>query len=126
MNIKHVTTAQMETALATVNRAYDGNITFKRFDPQHNGGVHFTLGVRSSKAPGGRRSHTGKRVAAACWHAHRDFMKEIFALVPNAVLRSCHACYKGKAGFERDFPNTGYINIGSMMQPLEFQNACEC
>ena len=126
MNIKPITTAQMESALATANKAYDGNLTFKTFVPQNNGGVHFTLTVRDSKAPGARRSHTGRRIAAACWHAHRDFMAAIFDLAPDAVLRSYLAVYKGKSGFERDYPATGYANISSIMQPMEHRHACDC
>ena len=125
MNIKPVTTAQMETALATVNQSYDGNVIFNRFDTERNGKINFTLRVRDSKGPGARRSHTGRRIPAACWHVHRDFMTALFDLAPDAVLRSCRACYKGKAGFERDFPATGYANIGSMMQPLAYQDACD-
>jgi hypothetical protein len=126
MNIKHVTTAQMETALATVNASYEGNVIFNRYDVERNGTINFTLRVKDSKAPGHRRSHMGRRIPAACWHVHRDFMAAVFDLAPDAVLRSCRACYKGKDGFERDFPATGFANIGSMMQPLAYADACDC
>jgi hypothetical protein len=125
MIIKNVTVTQMEVALAIANRAYDGNLQFNRFEPRAKC-IGFTLRVKSSKAPGHRLSYSGRHLTAACWHAHRDFMRAIFDIAPNAVLRSCHAVYDGVAMFEANYRDTGYKNIGSMMQPLDFQNACEC
>lgn len=125
MKINTVSMNDMQAALNTVNRAYDGNVTFNRLDQSWRN-INFTLRVKSSKGPGHRVSHTGRRIPSACWHVHRDFMKAIFDIAPDAVLRSCRAVYRGKDGFERDYPATAHINIGSMMQPLSFANACEC
>jgi hypothetical protein len=125
MKVTNVSASDMSAAMAEVNKAYDGNVMFNRFDSLRNG-FNFTLRVRSSKAPGHRVSHTGRRIPSACWHVHRDFMRALFALQPDATIRSHLACYKGKNGFERDYPATGSKNIGSIMQPLYFEEACEC
>ena len=125
MRIKNVTEAQMWSALSIANQKYSDNIMFNRFD-RNPRCFDFTLRVKSSRGPGARVSHSGRRITAACWHAHRDVMVEIFNLAPDAVIKSSFATYKGKEGFYRDYPATGMKNIGSMMQPLTFCSACGC
>lgn len=125
MKIKNVSATQMEIALMRANYKYDNNLRFNRFDVNSQS-IDFTLRVQSSKGPGHRLSHSGRRMVAACWHAHRDFMRAIFDIAPDAVLRSSMAVYRGKAGFEASYPDTGFRNIGSMMSPVNFKDACEC
>jgi hypothetical protein len=125
MKIRNVTVEQMEQALAAANKDYNGNLCWNRFEPKGKS-INFTLRVKSSHALGARISFSGRHIPSACWHAHRDFMREVFELAPDAVLTSCRAQYEGKAGFEANYPKTGAINIGSMMQPMSFASACEC
>ena len=125
MRIKNVTEAQMWSALSIANQKYNGNIMFNRFN-RNPKCFDFTLRVRSSRGPGAKVTSSGRHITAACWHAHKSFMSEIFNLAPDAIIRSCHAVYNGKEGFEANFLATGLINIGSMMQPLTFCSACEC
>lgn len=125
MIARNTTPAELHAALAKANKAYDGNLTFKTFEPQGRG-VNFTLTVKSSKGKGGRRGHTGRRIAACCWHGHFSVMDELFKLNPHAKIISCRATYDGKADFERKFEATGDANIGSMMVPLRFRDACDC
>jgi flagellar biosynthesis GTPase FlhF len=125
MKIKNVTAAQMEKAMAKVNRSYASNVQFNRFEAIKNG-FNFTLRVVSSKGLGHRLSMSGRRLTAACWHVHRDFMRAIFDLSPTASLVSCQAAYHGKADFEAKYPDTAGINIGSMMQPMSMEEACAC
>jgi hypothetical protein len=125
MKINTVSLQDMQSALVTVNAKYNDNVCFNRLD-QSGRNINFTLRVKSSKLPGHRVSHGGRHIPSACWHVHRDFMKAIFDLSPTAVIRSCHAVYEGKEGFEQNYPKTGGINIGSVMSPLHFCEACEC
>ena len=67
-----------------------------------------------------------RRVAAVCWHGHRDFMRAIFERDPNARIKTAWADYKGAENFERDFPETGYRNVGSMMYPAFAKDICTC
>jgi hypothetical protein len=125
MIARNINAPQLHAALATANQAYHGNLAFRYIAPQGKG-FQFTLTVKSSKGPGGRRGHTGRRVAAACWHAHRDLFKALFDAVPDAKIISCRATYDGRADFERSFEATGDANIGSLFQPLCFRDACDC
>lgn len=77
-------------------------------------------------APGARRSWTGRRMPAACWHAYRDVMYAIFAINPNARIATGMAVYRGLAGFESTYPATADQNIGSMMQPAYMPDLCDC
>jgi len=125
MIVRNVTESEMNEALRLTNVDYQNNVLFKTFAPKGNG-YTFTLRVASSKGLGHRISHMGRRIPSACWHVHRDFMKNLFNLNPNAKIISCHAVYDGIKGFENNYLATGYKNIGSIMQPLSFADACEC
>lgn len=119
------TTAKAEVlqkALEQVNHKYQGNVRFERFDP-HTRTVEFTLGVNSSKEPGHRRGFTGKRVAKACWHVHGDFFEAVLRLDPTARIVS-----RGGPGsvITKQGGNWQDCNIGSMMNPLMYSQACDC
>lgn len=76
-----------------------------------------------------RMNHThSRKVAAVCWHGHRDFFRALFRLVPTATVatsRMGSTRYTAET-FEDVFPETGYANIGSMFQPCAYQDACLC
>ena len=67
-----------------------------------------------------------RRVHAACWHAYRDVLTELFDRYPNAVVCTALAKYAGKDGFAATYPATGYQNIGSQMFPIYASEACDC
>ena len=79
-----------------------------------------------------RVSHTGRKIAAVCWHGHLEFFRQLFTLAPGARVQTA---------FTRDFPRgeRWYTaenlermyqatdrNIGSMYQPMYASEACEC
>lgn len=127
MKIKGITETELRSIVAYVSRTlYGDNLVFKR-EPENSGNfLLFTLTVLKSKNPGGRRSNTGRRIAAACWHAHRDVMLAIFEQSPGALLVSALARYDGQADFLATFPSTGRINLGSIVKPLRADCACNC
>ena len=127
MKVKGITEYDLRAIVHTVScEMYEENLIFKR-EPERRGNfLFFTLTVRKSADAGGRRSHTGRRIAAACWHAHRDVMKEIFANNPDALLVTALARYEGRDDFNDKFEATGDTNIGSMVQPLSMAEACDC
>lgn len=53
MKVKNVTSNEMHEALSELNKKYDDNIIFNRFDVEYNW-IHFTLKCRDSKKAGHR------------------------------------------------------------------------
>lgn len=127
MKVKGIDQDQLTSIVRGVSVSqYDGNIRFNR-EPETKGNfVLFTLTVRSSRDKGAKRSNTGRRIAACCWHAHRDVMIAIFNVNPEALLVTAMARYEGRDGFERNYPATGDANIGSAFAPMCYADACEC
>ncbi len=126
MKVWGVSIEDVHEALATVNRIYAGNIRFKR-EPEETGrAVSFTLTVNSSRGAGARRGQGGRRIAAACWHVHRDIYFALYNVNPGARIQTAIADYRGYVDFSDQCPSTGYINIGSQASPLYACDACEC
>lgn len=76
-----------------------------------------------------RVGNAGRKVAAVCWHGHRDFFRALFALNSAAEIRSHWVggdIHYTAENFERTYQDTGHANIGSMYQPLAYRDACEC
>ena len=127
MKVKGITEQALRFAVESVSHLrYNGNIVFKREPDRKGNFLFFTLTVVNSRNKGGRRSHSGRRVAAACWHAHRDVMRAIFETAPDAILVTALARYEGAADFADKFEATGDTNIGSAFNPLEMRYACDC
>jgi hypothetical protein len=63
---------------------------------------------------------------AVCFHGHKAFMDEIFNVNPDAIIRTMRGTYKGKDEFDRTWANNGSGNIGSMFQPVQYREACNC
>ncbi len=129
MIIRNATATQLYKAVRATAEDYERNVRFKNGpDPvnQKGTGHRLTLTVHSSSKPGGRRSHSGRKVAAACWHVHRDFMRHLYRLAPEAVIQSALATYRGAEDFEQTFEETGDRNMGSAFQPCAVRNACKC
>lgn len=78
--------------------------------------------------------HDERRVFAVCWHGHRDFMRAVFKRDPEARIKTAlgrtrtdpGADYRGREDFEEKFPDTAYINVGSMMYPQYASEVCKC
>jgi hypothetical protein len=83
-------------------------------------------GDKYSSAPGARRSWSGRRMPAACWHTYRDVLNVLFEMHPDAIVRTSMAVYKGLDGFREEYPNTAYKNIGSQFNPAYMPELCEC
>lgn len=81
-------------------------------------------------APGQRRSASafsnGRRINAVCWHVYRDVLRELFNAYPEARVYTAMAKYKGRDGFEANYPATAHQNIGSMAYPMTMPETCDC
>jgi hypothetical protein len=95
----------------------------------------------SSREAGARRSWSGRRTPAACWHAFRDIFRAILAEDTSAVIVTSMARYYGKdhkrivtyvkggglsGEFEETYPHTANVNVGSMMSPAYMTELCDC
>lgn len=121
MKITNVTETDLENALSEVNKRFDNNIIWNRFE-QNGRGFNITLKCKSSKEAGHRLGHSGRRMISACWHAHGTFFDCLWANPDsmNAIIRSGPLVMKSPGDNWQD------RNIGSIMQPLYFSEACEC
>lgn len=127
MQVSGLTLGEFSRVVAMVSPTYSDNVIVHQ-DAHDTGRQRFTgrLWVRSSRGPGARRSWSGRRMPAACWHAYRDVLGELFELYPHATVRTTLAVYRGKDGFHAAYPATAYHNVGSMMQPAFMPELCEC
>jgi len=124
MKIRHktLTAAQLlervYTATACIGDSlYMANLCVKDDRAVSAHAARFRLGAKDSRKYGARRSWSGRHTPNASWEAHRDVLREIFRLIPDAVIETRMATYKGADGFEATFPATASINIGSQMRP---------
>jgi hypothetical protein len=118
MKARNVTRDEMYEALDKTNEIYSGNVEFNRFEGSRV--FNFTLRVKDSLGPGARRGWTGRRMVAACWHVHGHFFEKLIEINPNAEIVSCYSKISAAGGNWQD------RNIGSMVQPLYYSEACEC
>lgn len=88
--------------------------------------MKFTLRPLAGSDRYRRFSNTGRRINAACWHGHRDFMLKLFEICPHAILKTSLATYKGKEDFLSKFESTGWNNCGNMAIPLTYRHSCKC
>jgi hypothetical protein len=68
-----------------------------------------------------------KKVNAVCWHGYRDFLIELYNISGNNFrVVTAQATYNNKEDFYSIYPATGKKNIGSMVDPLPYEEACNC
>jgi len=115
-------------ALKRVNVIFDDNIKFKRGpeyigkDREGRSKHRVTLTVEDSRGPGSRKSNTGRRIAAACWHVHGHFIDGVLLFDPNGKIETDFNTIETAA----DNWKGGERNIGSMARPLCYADACDC
>lgn len=64
-----------------------------------------------------------RKIAAVCWHGHREFMRALFARVPSARIKTALADYRGSEDFERTHRRTQ--GTGNAFN-LSYEQACGC
>lgn len=126
----NVTKEQLQKALDLTNKEFDNNITFNRFPEyvSYNNLLNFTLKVKDSKLKGAGRGDfhylnkdgSRKKRINACWHVHGTFFDNLFKVNSEAYV------YCGEKKITKQYGNWEDRNIGSMMHPLMFSEACEC
>jgi hypothetical protein len=98
---------------------------------EKNGVLRTTIRPDSSLKPAQRaytrfsanRGLARRRVNAVCWHGHRDWMRELFRINPDAVISSALATYRGVRDFDEKFSATALTSVG---QGQTMVDLCEC
>ncbi len=90
MQVRGLDQQQLEQA------ATDTGVRLVNFRPQGRG-FAFTLGLEGELWR--RRSPSGRKVAAVCYHGHAAFMQRVFQLNQDAVLISAQVRYDGRVDF---------------------------
>ena len=128
MVVKNITSKQLTEAVAELNTSYDNNIRFNNREVLNNKGTRhrFTIRVKDSHGTGSKLGHSRningehRRTSSACWHTHGDLLDILFKINDECEVRS------GGKLITSDNGNWEDRNIGSMMVPMYFSEACEC
>lgn len=68
-----------------------------------------------------------RKINAVCWHGFRDFLIELYNISGNNFrVVTAQTTYNNKDDFYIKYPATGENNIGSMIEPLHYEDACNC
>lgn len=116
----------LKSALMRVRADFDYNVIWKRApeyshdDRQGREVFNCTLTVKDSRGPGSRVGMNGRRISAACWHVHGYFFDYIFEYDPTAMIEAAGEKITIEGGNWQD------RDIGSMMFPLYYSQACDC
>lgn len=87
--------------------------------------IAFKASPVSSYAKYARRTGSGRRIKALCYHGRRDFIQELFNGGATAV-ETAHGRWYSKSAFERDLYRLANINVGSIMYPALMITLCDC
>ena len=117
--ITNASERDMVVALEEVNKKYDGNVIFNRYEVKRRR-IFFTLKVKKARGLGGRIGFTGRHFPSACWHVCGDFFDALIKSNPTAWIRTHSHIINIDGGNWKDW------NIGSIMNPLMYSDACEC
>ena len=66
------------------------------------------------------------KINSICWHGYKDFLTELYNIYDDLRIFTAQITYNNKKDFELNFEDTGEKNIGSMVDPLQYKNACLC
>jgi len=68
-----------------------------------------------------------RKINAVCWHGFRDFLIELYNISGNNFrVVTAQTTYNNKDDFYNKYPATAATNIGSMIEPLHYEDACNC
>lgn len=131
MKISNTTESEIRTALEKINVKYENNVIIDKITPANKKNTAFNvkLKVANSRGKGSRigfstnKDGSKRRLASACFHAFGYFIMALREINSDVVIHS-----NGKK-IDRDSTMIDIWedrNIGSMMQPLYYSEACDC
>lgn len=107
---------------------YAGNIHCKSLadvSTRNQPRTRFVLRASDSARVGARRSASGRRTVSACWHAHLDVLRAMFAHESAARVRS--RFYSADSSTFEDKARESYnVNAGGEMYHVRFGDLCPC
>lgn len=83
----------------------------------------FKLSPKSSQTYYSRKSQSGRRVKALCFHGWRDFIRAVLSHGANCVT-STMGRWTSIEEFNADLPRIKGINVGSMLHPMLMSELC--
>ena len=116
------TREELEQALAEINKRYEHNLTWNNFERLNGNGTRFrvTLRVKDSHEKGAKIGYSGRHTIYACWHVHGHFFEALLEINEDIVIKTAGRTVDKNGGNWEDW------NIGSLMYPRYFSEACEC
>jgi len=126
MLIRNVTQQDLKKALTIVNRLFEENIMFNTFKRLGKNSFRITLRVKSRKKAGHRIGFRGQRIISACWHVHGWFFEVLLRINPKAEIKALKRTIYVDSETGAIVNNWVDWNIGSMLEPLYYSEACDC
>ena len=126
MIIRKTNSEELNKALKQVNKKYDNNIVWNHFEQTGETTFTVTLKCISSKKAGHRLGYNFKKngerrnLISACWHVHGDFFDKLLNINESITIKARGKTINCNGGNWED------SNIGSMMNPLYYSEACNC
>jgi hypothetical protein len=129
-------------ALEVANYAYRDNLCFRK-EPEplttlSSQSWRVRLAIKDHDGPGCRSqlswswwdqfwwNRKGKHTTSACYHAYRDFLYAVFERAPYARALTSLAVYEGLRNFVSTHERTGRLVVGSYLEPIRFEDCCDC
>jgi hypothetical protein len=127
MKIRGLNLAEFTAIVEKIsNETYHGNVIVEENAHDTDNGCQARIKVVDSSGTGSRRAVSGRRMAAACWHAYRDVIHAVLDEYGYAKIDTGMEKYHGMAEFLRLYPGTADKNIGSAYQAAYMPDMCEC
>jgi hypothetical protein len=121
MIIKNTTEDQIVEAIENINKEFGDNIKCTiEPDGVRGRNVRVRLAVMKSDGKGAKIGFSGRRTVHACWHVHGRFFEELIRINADAVIMAQDKRIDKNGGNWQDW------NIGSIINPLYYSEACNC
>jgi hypothetical protein len=125
MQFANCTVDDVNDAIEVANREHGYDLSFA-YTSGNGSRFRGRFIPETSRSHGSRISPDGRRIKAACWHAHRDVLAVLFEIKPDAKVTTEMAKYHGREMFRAAFPATEYRNVGSACRPASYGDLCDC
>src|SRR5688500_18960316 len=138
MNVKGASESQIREAANEVGvKVY--NLRAKGI--ARDGQLRYTFTIKTEPRPNKRTAPRWQRIAslrdyrgrrervipgAVCWHGHREFMRALYRMAPNVVIRTAVAVYSGSDHFEATHEATYYTGGQRMGHAVMLGTECRC
>ena len=121
MQFRNCTLGDVQDAIARANR--EGG-----YELYWDGGSSMQGRIlpASGKVKGARRSWSGRRLKATCWHGFRDVFLALFEACPDARVTTAMADYRGKVDFEAKYLATGSRMTEAGGKRTPYRLLCDC